>query len=267
MSVQLTKDEKILRSYEYATSNSRGLGATQGSKTLVITNKRIIHKETISGRKCSGTNMSEMPISAAKYVNTAFRVTRYPILFVLGCLFVFLAAAMFVLFRFILSQFIRIPTILCLIPLLIAGICFLVYFLKKTYSFACSIDTDTRITSAFGFATVSGNSRTKDLFDMFRRANKNFYIDIEVNPEVTRQMAEEMGGIIAAAANGDFDLVDIPSETEEEQIGVGVTVTEGNSVVADIHSKTVDEQKDVDAPPAEGDVTVTEELFDPFADK
>ena len=215
MSVQLIKDEKILRSYDYASSSARGLGATNGAKTLVITNKRIIHKESISGKKTTGSNISEMPVSAAKYVNTSFKITRYPILFVLGCLFAFLAVVMFALNR-VQRGGVALFTGLSLILLIVAGVCFLVYFLKKTYSFACSIDTDTRITTAFAFSSVSGDSRTKGLFAKFRRANKNFYIKVKVNPEVAQKMAEELGGIIAAAANGDFDAIDAPAETVAE---------------------------------------------------
>lgn len=215
MSVQLIKDEKILRSYDYASSSARGLGATNGAKTLVITNKRIIHKESISGKKTTGTNISEMPVSAAKYVNTSFKITRYPVLFVLGCLFAFLAVVLLALGGAT-GGAVALSFGLFLVLLIVAGVCFLVYFLKKTYSFACSIDTDTRIANAFAFSSVSGDSRTKGLFAKFRRANKNFYIKVKVNPEVAQKMAEEMGCIIAAAANGDFDAIDAPAETVAE---------------------------------------------------
>ncbi len=238
MSIQLASDEKILRSYDYAESKAKGLGATKGSKTLVITNKRIIHKEKIEGKKSSGSNTSEMPISAAKYVRTNFKETRYPILLVLGILFALVAFIVLIASGksgdaatagAAASATAKAASTAAsnangggnaaivpfLILLAIAAVCIIVYLKKKTYTFACSIDTDTHITNAFGFSSVSGDSRTAGLFAMFRKANNNFYIKVKVNAEVAQQMADEMGYIIAAAANGDFDEVEAPCEAAE----------------------------------------------------
>ena len=206
MSIQLSKNESILRSYDYAASHSVGLGATNGSKTLIITNKRIIHRERIDGKKNSGVNTSEMPISAAKYVKTSFKQTRYPILMVIGIILAIVAVALFAVLA-------NVGMGVALIPFVIIGaiaaIFIIVYLKKKTYSFSCSIDTDTRITNAFGFSSVSGDSRTRGIFAKFGKSNnKNFYIKVKVNSEVAKQMAEELGSVISAAANGDFDAIE-----------------------------------------------------------
>ena len=86
MSIQLSNNEKILRTYDYATAKSRGLAATKRSKTLIITNKRIIHKEISKGANTTSVNMSEMPIETAKYIRTSFKKTGYPILIVFAVL-------------------------------------------------------------------------------------------------------------------------------------------------------------------------------------
>ena len=205
MSIQLSKNESILRSYDYATSHSGGLGATNGSKTLIVTNKRIIHRERIEGKKNAGVNTSEMPISAAKYVSTSFKQTRYPILMVIGIILAIVAVALF-------AALASVDMGVALIPLVIIGVIaaifIIVYLKKKTYSFSCSINTDTRITNAFGFSSVSGDSRTRGIFAKFGKSNKDFYIKVKVNSEVAKQMAEELGSVISAAANGDFDAIE-----------------------------------------------------------
>ena len=256
MSIQLANGEKILRSYDYAQSQSKGLAGTDGSKTLVITNKRIIHKETIKGKKQSGTNMSEMPVKAAKYVRTSFKETRYPILLVIGIILA-IAAVFCLIGSFSSGSSSRddnysnnsayssnyssssnnygsyssnygsssnnygsssnnnakssndanVPLIFFFIFGVIAAVFIVIYALKKTYAFSCSIDTDTHITKAFDFSSISGDSRTSGIFAAFRKANNSFYIKVKVNSEVAQQMADELGYVIAAAANGDFDQI------------------------------------------------------------
>ena len=211
MSIQLANDEKIIRQYEYATAQSWGLAATNRSKTLVVTNKRIIHKEVSEGTNTAAVNMSEMPVKAAKYVNTSFKRMGYPIFLVLAILFgiasVFMLATAFgsvdanhedeAVMMFVMAFF-------------SAAFCaaFVVLYLKKKdYLFACTIDTDTHITPAFGVSSMSGSSRTRGIFHFFGSANKSFAIKVKVNSEVAQQMANELGYIVAAAANGDFDEV------------------------------------------------------------
>lgn len=207
MSVQLIKNEKILRSYDYASSHSKGLGAVNGSKTLIITNKRIIHKETVSGGKGLGLNISEMPVEKAKYIHTGLKVTRYPALLALGILFVFVALA-----ALLAGGSLDLPPVIAIIPVALAVVCFIVFALKKTYMFTCSIDTDTHITNAFGFSSVSGDSVTKGIWSRAGRANKTFYIKVKVAPGVVEEMANELGSVIAAAANGDYDAITATDE-------------------------------------------------------
>jgi hypothetical protein len=207
MSVQLIKGEKILRSYDYATSRSKGLGATEGSKTLIITNKRIIHKESITGGKGIGLNISEMPVSKAKYVHTSLKCTRYPVFLVFGILLVLVAVA-----ALLLGKKIDLPAFIAVIPVILAVACFVVYAVKRTYLFSCSIDTDTHITNAFSFSSVSSDSRTKGLWTKAGKANKNFYIQVKVTPGVVTDMANELGSVISAAANGDYDAINVPDE-------------------------------------------------------
>ncbi len=215
MSIQLANGEKILRSYDYATSVSKGIAGTDGSKTLVITNKRIIHKENQKGKKSSGTNISEMPVSAAKYVRTNFKETRYPIFLIIGIILAIVAVVSLIAVVASGEDFAA-----GLIPFIIIGIIaaifIIIYLKKKTHSFSCSIDTDTHITNAFGFSSVSGDSRTSGLFAAARRANNSFYIKVKVNAEVAQQMADELGYVIAAAANGDFDEIAEPAVNTAE---------------------------------------------------
>ena len=199
MSVQLSNGEAIIRTYDYATAQSRGLASSTRSKTLIITNKRIIHKEVSDGVNTSSVNMSEMPIKAAKYIRTSYKKTGYPILIVLAVIFGLMAISLLVATKQIVGF---------LIPAALAALCVFIYINKKDYAFACSIDTDTHITNAFNFSSVSGSSRTSGIFAAFGSANKSFSIKVKVKSDVAQQMANELGYIIAAAANGDFECAE-----------------------------------------------------------
>ncbi|MBO5908915.1 MAG: hypothetical protein J6Q67_03930 [Clostridia bacterium] len=203
MSIKLAKDEKIVRTYDYATSSTKGLASSASSKTLVITNKRIVHREAGHGSSNEFLNTSEMPLEAAKYVNTFYTKIGFPALLVFGIIFAIIA----------LAGVIALPEDIKMLAVpffFVAALFIVLFFVKKKLSFTCTIDTDTHITPAFSFSSTSGNSATNGVYSKLAKANKVKSIQINVDYHVAKQMADELGYVIMAAKNGDFDSVEAP---------------------------------------------------------
>ena len=161
MSVQLAKDEKILRTYDYATAKKGGLAGATVSKTLVVTNKRIIHREVGEGKNNEFLNTSEMPITSAKYVNTYYNKVGFPRFLIQAIVAAIIAVILFIVsaaFAEDLDDAAGIVTFFGVLALVFAAIFFFIYIKKKDYKFTCVIDTDTHITPAFSFASASTDS-------------------------------------------------------------------------------------------------------------
>ena len=208
MSVQLAKNEKVIRSYDYATAQKGGLASTSITKSLVITNKRIIHKEVGTGKNNEFVKSSEMPVTAAKYVNTYYQKLKFPAFLVWGIIFAVIAVALFLA----MPEEIKFAGAL---PLILGVIFILVYVFKKQFMFVCTIDTDTMITPVFGFSTMTRNSKTDSLTAAAKKGNKTTSIEVEVNNKVAKQMADEIGYIIMSAINGDYDEEAAPEVVAE----------------------------------------------------
>ena len=209
MSVQLAKNEKVLRSYDYATAQKGGLASVSITKSLVVTNKRIIHKEVGTGRNNEFIKTSEMPISSAKYVNTYYQKLKFPVFLVWGIILAVLAVVLFLA----MPDDFKATGVL---PLLLGVAFILIYVFKKQYIFVCTLDTDTHITPVFGFSSVSRNSKTDAINAVGKKGNKTTSIEVVVNPEVAKQMADEIGYVIMSAVNGDYDEEAAPVEAPVE---------------------------------------------------
>ncbi|MBO7302736.1 MAG: hypothetical protein J6U68_00950 [Clostridia bacterium] len=207
MSIQLANDEKIIRQYDYATATSKGLASSTRSKTLIVTNKRIIHKEVSEGNNTAAVNMSEMPVKSAKFVNTSFKRVGYPMLVVIAIILAFMSIMMLVASGEMRGDEATIFTVFGVLFLIGAVVCVVLYIKIKNYLFACTIDTDTHVTPAFGVSSMSGSTRTRGLFHALGSANRSFAIKVKIDSDVAQQMANELGYVIAAAANGDFDEI------------------------------------------------------------
>ena len=199
MSIKLSKGEQVVRSYDYATVGTTGVASQHGVKNLTVTNKRIIHREACSGAGNESMRTSEMPVSAAKYITTNYGKKSYPMLLVIGILIALLSFAAFAL-----------TLVVGVIGLLVAAIFIIVFCFKKDYTLSCSIDTDTFVSPAFSFDSKSGNSLTKGFFASLKRSEKKTVINIKtkVQKDVAFQMADELGSIIEAIQNGDYDVVE-----------------------------------------------------------
>ena len=92
MSIKLANDEKIVKSYEYAGVSKLGIGnSASTTKTLTVTNKRIIHESVTTGMGTDCVSTQEIPVKSAKYVNVYYGMKSYSILLLMGILFMLIA--------------------------------------------------------------------------------------------------------------------------------------------------------------------------------
>lgn len=197
MSVKLAPNEKVIRNYAYGTTEtSKGLRSKVSSKSLIITNKRIIHQTVSRGTGSESISISDMPVSAAKYVDTSFGKKSFTIFAILAGICFLLMIAMFT--GKIWGGGIA--------ALAFCGIFVALYIFIKTYSLTCEIKSQAVIYTPLYISTEKGSN---SFFSAFFRANRNpggkLRVKITVNPEVAKEMAEELSSVIIAVANGEFD--------------------------------------------------------------
>lgn len=208
MSIKLAENEKVVRTYDYATQKGFKIGsAAFAGKSLIVTNKRVVHVETSHTTGGKSINTQQMPVSAAKYVSTSYNMKPYPIFLVLGLIIA--------IFSIVGAIALEMPPLFA--GLIFAAIFILIFCFKKDLVLSCSFETDTRITHAFGCSTKNGNSVTKGFFRFFRKHDRNLatiYVSVKVNREVAEAMAEELGAVIMAAAAGEYDIAPAAAPAE-----------------------------------------------------
>lgn len=197
MAISLIQGEKIIKSYDYGKKKSYSVDAASEGKNLTITNRRIIHSCTVKGAGRDGLSVSEIPIDAAKYVNTFCLRKRYPLLLVFAILFALLAIAFLPMGNFAVAIMI----------LLVAVVFAIAFLVKKDCIFTCSIGTNGITSALMSFGSASGNSLTRRFFKSIGNlsAATTVMIKMKVNADVAKQMTEELGTVILAAANGEYN--------------------------------------------------------------
>ena len=94
MSVQFAKDEKVIKSFNYANVGyNRKKGQYDTFKSLIVTNKRVIHESVNDKRHNEVIIRQEMPVADAKYVKTTMGKTSNPAYLLQALLFAIIAAA------------------------------------------------------------------------------------------------------------------------------------------------------------------------------
>ncbi len=199
MAIQLSKGEKIIRDYDYATVTSGLIKKTTTNKHLIVTNKRIINRSTSHGIGSENVTNYEMPVESAKYVNVTYGKKSHVLALFLGI--VFCVLCLFLLFNGISNES-GVFAIIGIILGIIGGVCIAVYVLHKLYSVNLTISTEERITTVLTTFGTSNGLLTK-LFGA--SGGKRWFVRTKVDKEVAQNMAEELGCIIKSAANGEFD--------------------------------------------------------------
>ena len=173
--MKLATDEKILKTYNYATVG-------KVSDTLTITNKRAIL--STEGKLSDGSKVhttDEMMLESIERVSGALATKRNMLFIVLA---VILAALSIVLFAAAEAG------VVSFLPLVVAAIFVAVYFLNKKRSFYLVLTS--RIREGMDISVAVGN---------WQRKKTNKAIKVKVDEAVASEIIDEIGSIIVEAKN------------------------------------------------------------------
>lgn len=200
MSIQLAKDEKVLKSFNYAAVGyNKKKDNYDTFKTLTVTNKRIIHEAVRETRGNELILRQEMPVADAKYIKTAMGKTATPALLVQAILFAIIAvAAVVVSFLDFAEKFSFVFWILALPFVVLAVIKLVAFFASLSSVVSFSIYTDHAVTPVMTTSVVEGDPNNAD-GTSGKKAKKEPELEIRVNAEVAREIADGLGAAILNA--------------------------------------------------------------------
>ncbi|MBQ7323682.1 MAG: hypothetical protein IJW96_03870 [Clostridia bacterium] len=193
MALVFAKDERVVKSYDYATvSTTKGLSEDREVKSLIITNKRIIHR-------CSSHKhivQSEMPITKATYFECAYQSVRHPGMLFLCILFLLLGAGAFVGMNFIpleviptvlMDKMIYLPIALLVISLLF----FIIWLVTKKGAINCTFSTD-------GMKQPVMQVASNPLVDLLKKFSKKQKgkVKVVVDAHACAGMVDELGAVL-----------------------------------------------------------------------
>ena len=217
MSVMLAKNEKIVKAYEYANVRvKRGLTQSDTYKKLTVTNQRVIHESICEkkGRECAVR--SEMPLSEAKYLDTAVAKTAKTALLVWGIILAAIGLIAVILSAAGLLDVLGIgDVILSVMLMLIGGLLILGYFASRRTVLICIVSSEKETHTAMQIAEATTTAVTD------KKKNDKVTVVVNVNDEVAKMMVAELGAVLLDAAS--FTGED---EEEEPTPDVGVSLEE-----------------------------------------
>ena len=247
MSVKFAKDEKVIKSFNYAaTGYNKKKNSYDTFKSLIVTNKRLIHEQVCEKRGNEVILRQEMPVADAKYVKTTMGKTATPKFLLLAILFAVIAIG--VAFVSTLEAVAKFQFVfwIAAVPFAVLAIVKLSnYFASCSNVVSFSIFTDHAITPIICSTAIEGNNDEAS----GKKAKKEPALEIRVDTTIARQIADELGAAILNAVN----------YTEE---AVAEEVTKAEEIPADVPAfATVEtEEVPVDEPTAE--VEETEEVVE-----
>ena len=239
MSTQFAPNEKIFAHYDYAAYGYRKkLSGFVVSKSLTVTNKRVIHKEESNKLGKTLLVQREIPLENAKFVDVAMSKTIKFAFLVWSLIFGALAALAFVFP----NQEEILPNVPYLFPLVggvlaliafILLICFLCSF--STYlSFSIEVDCMKTPTLSYTSKTI----KTKKVV----KTPKNLQLSVNVNSKVAHRMAAELGAMILAAKDycPEEEVVEEPVEVVEETAEITEETAEATEETVEATEETVE---------------------------
>lgn len=206
MSVQLAKDEKVIRSFTYATLGyNKKKNKYDTFKSLIVTNKRLIHEAIRETRSNELILRQEMPVADAKYIKTVMGKSFSPMLLVQAIIYAVLAVVIALLATFDFAEKFFFVFLVLAAPFLFVAIKKLIdYFASFSNIVSFSIFTDHPVTPVLTTAAVEVNNN-ENTDGAPRKAKNEPSLEIRVDANVARQIADGLGAAIlnAVAYNGE----------------------------------------------------------------
>lgn len=243
MSLKFAKDEKVIRSFTYAaTGYNRKKDTYDTSKSLIVTNKRLIHESVCEKRGNEVILRQEMPVADAKYVKTTMGKTSTPKFLLLALLFAVISVGVaFVSTLEAVAKFNFVFWILAA-PFAILAIVKLCNFFascSKVVSF--SVFTDHIVTPVLYSTAIETNTDE----NAKKKAQKEPALEISVNASIAREIADGLGAAILDAIN--YTEETVPATKVEEAVAKVEEIKEDVPAFATVETEEVL----VDVPAAE----------------
>ena len=225
MSVQFAKDEKVIKSFNYAAVGyNKKKGHPDTFKSLIVTNKRVIHEAVREKRSNELIIRQEMPVADAKYVKTTMGKASSPELLVQAIVFFVIAALAIVVSTFDFAEKFRFVFWALAVPFVVLGVIKLAgYFSSLTAVVSFAIYTDHIITPVMNFAAVENSEANADDDDQYGKKSKKKEpsLEIRVNTDIARDIANGLGAaILDAIAYKEEPVVAPVAPAEEEQLAI-----------------------------------------------
>ena len=200
MAIQFAKDEKVLKSFNYASVGyNKKKGQFDTFKKLTITNKRIVHETVRETRSDELILRQEMPVADAKYLKTSMGKTANPKFLVLAIVLGVLALTSVVLSFLEFAESIKPVFWVIAAAFAIAAIVNLVSYLKsRVTAVTFSIFTDKPVMLAMSTAIADGDFNQAQ---EAKKGNKEPTVEIRVSVEDAREIADGLGAAILNAIN------------------------------------------------------------------
>ena len=213
MSVQLAKDEKIVKSFNYANAGyNKKKGQYDTFKSLIVTNKRVIHESVNDTNHNEVILRQEMPVADAKYVKTTMGKVSTPSYLVQAILFAIIAVAAIIVSTLDFAEKFFVLFLVLAAPFVVLALVKLAaYFASRAKIVSFSIYTDHVVTPVISTAAVEAN--TDDT--QSKKSKSEPTLQIQVNADVAREIADGLGAAILDAIAYKEEA---PTEEVEEAI-------------------------------------------------
>ncbi len=189
MEFKLAEGERILKTYDCATVKTKGNNGKQtANSTLVVTNRRVVQRNTLAGKKISSIANKEIPVSAVKFVDVSYTKMRGINMILFLALLSLLAAICFIVsesgdgieFSF-----------LCL-----SLFCFFVHFIMRMGAKGVTLEfvlaTDIKKNFSLSHGATSG---------IFGKRSSTKVMNVTVDEKVALVLVQELGAVILNAQN------------------------------------------------------------------
>lgn len=241
MSIKFAKDEKVIKSFNYAaTGYNRKKDTYDTFKSLIVTNKRLIHESVCEKRGNEVILRQEMPVADAKYVKTTIGKTSSPEFLILAILFAVVAVAVALISTFEFAAKFRFVFWILAAPFAVLAIIKLYnYFTSCSKVVSFSIFTDHVVTPViYSTAIETNNDETAN-----KKAKKEPALEIRVNADIAREIADGLGAAILDAANYTEETATAEVEEIQENVPAFATI-ETEEVPVDIPYAEVEEAEE-----------------------
>ena len=239
MSVKFAQDEKVVKSFNYAATGYNKKKDTYDTfKSLIVTNKRLIHESVCEKRGSEVILRQEMPITDAKYVKTTMGKTSTPKFLLLAILFAVIAVAAVVVSTLEFAAKFQFVFWILAAPFAVLAIVNLYnYFASCSKVVSFSIFTDHVVTPViYSTAIETNNDETAN-----KKARKEPALEIRVNADIAREIADGLGAAILDATN--YTEKTVTAEEIQKDVPAFATV-ETEEVPVDIPTAEVEEAEE-----------------------